>query len=182
VGRGRRCPAGLILWRSALRADFTALLGPGSRRITRCIHFVHFAQTDAASQMFRCALRAPTPATALLVATEIAPPGTACRSGTTEPCPHRMPGWCRKGAFGSAAARRSEAPRSAGLMAARAARFVRLTRRSCVSAESEANEASSATGHETEPRRGAGAQHRPPQSSAAAGPDAPLVHQRWQAK
>ena len=51
----------------------------------------------------------------------------------------------------------SEAPRSAGLVAARAARIVHLTRRRCPSAVSEANEASSATGHETEHRRGVGA-------------------------
>src|SRR5206468_20702 len=89
-----------------------------------------------------------------------------------------MPGWCCKGAFGLAAARRSEAPRSAGLMAARAARFVRLTRRSCLNGANEVSAVSSATGHETEHRRGVGAQHRPPQSSAAAGPDAPLVDQR----
>src|SRR5262252_4299987 len=57
------------LWRSMLRIDCAALLGPGSRRVTRCIRYAHYARTDAASQIFRCALRAPTPDAALLAAT-----------------------------------------------------------------------------------------------------------------
>ena len=52
---------GLMLWRSALRADCTALLGPGSRRRTRFVRFAHCAQTAAASQMTKRALRARRP-------------------------------------------------------------------------------------------------------------------------
>src|SRR5262252_3423829 len=63
------------LWRSMLRIDSAALLGPRSRRVTRCIRFAHCARTDAASQIFRCALRAPTPDTALLAATDSLPAG-----------------------------------------------------------------------------------------------------------
>jgi hypothetical protein len=50
-----------------------------------------------------------------------------------------------------------EAPRSAGPGAARAARFVHLTRRDCPSVESAANEASFAARPRTEHRRAVGA-------------------------
>src|SRR5262252_5629866 len=92
------------LWRSMLRIDCAALLGPGSRRVSRFVRFALYAPTDAASQIFGCALRAPTPDTALLAATDSLPAG------------HRLPlrhhhgmrgnavrRWCGKGAFGSAA-------------------------------------------------------------------------------
>jgi hypothetical protein len=65
---------GLMLWRSALRADCTAMLGPRSRRRTRCVSCAHCAQTTAASQMTMRAARADR-GPALLVATEIAPTG-----------------------------------------------------------------------------------------------------------
>src|SRR5215831_15049150 len=94
------------LWRSMLRIDCAALLGPGSRRVSRFVRFAHYAPTDAASQMFGCALRAPTPNAALLAATDSLPAG------------HRLPlrhdhgmrgkavrRWCGKGVFGSAAQR-----------------------------------------------------------------------------
>ena len=46
-------------WRSALRADCTALLGPGSRRPTRFAHFVRCARTNGAESDHeaRCARR-----------------------------------------------------------------------------------------------------------------------------
>ena len=65
---------GLMLGRSALCADSTAMLGPGSRRITRCVRCAHCARTDAASQLTKRAARAD-PGPALLVAPEIAPTG-----------------------------------------------------------------------------------------------------------
>ncbi len=71
--------------------------------------------------------------------------------------------------------RASEALRSAGLVAARASAHQHLTRRGCLSAESAANEASSATGHETEHRRAVGAQRRPLKRSATDCPDPPLL-------
>ena len=61
-----------MLWRSALRADFTAMLGLGSSRQTRCVRFAHCAQTVATSMLTKRAARAD-PRPALLVAPEIAP-------------------------------------------------------------------------------------------------------------
>jgi hypothetical protein len=84
---------------------------------------------------------------------------------------------CAKAGSGSLW-RASEAPRSAGLVAARASAHQHLTRRGCLSAESAANEASSATGHETEHRRAVGAQRRPLKRSATDCPDPPLLPQR----
>jgi len=51
----------LIRWRSPLRCDCTALLGPGSRRRTHCAHFVRCVQTPAASQITKRALRTRRP-------------------------------------------------------------------------------------------------------------------------
>ena len=65
---------GLMLWRSALRADSTAMLDPRSRRRTHCVRFVLSVQTTATSQSTKRAARAD-PRPALLVATEIAPTG-----------------------------------------------------------------------------------------------------------
>ena len=67
---------GLMLWRSALRADCAAVLGAGSRRTTRCANCVRSARTGGASQTTRRAARAD-PAPAFLAAREIAPAG--CR-------------------------------------------------------------------------------------------------------
>ena len=67
---------GLMLGRSALRADSTAMLRAGSRRAARCANCVRSAQTCAASQITKRAARAD-PAPALLVAPQIAPAG--CR-------------------------------------------------------------------------------------------------------
>ena len=50
----QRCPrvrCGAPLWRSALRADSPAMLAQPACRRTRCVHFVHCAQTAAASQI-----------------------------------------------------------------------------------------------------------------------------------
>src|SRR5215470_19930686 len=63
------------LWRSMLRIDSAVLLGPGSRRVTRFARYARCTRTDAASQMFGSALRAPTPDTALLAATDSLPAG-----------------------------------------------------------------------------------------------------------
>ena len=77
--QGRRVAAGatrrgLMLWRSALRTDCTAVLGPRSCRRIHCAHFVRCVQTTAASQMLTRAARADLEP-ALLVATEFAPAG-----------------------------------------------------------------------------------------------------------
>jgi len=52
-----------MLGRSALRADSTAMLGPGSRRKTPFVRFAHCGQTVSASQFTKRAARAdPGPA------------------------------------------------------------------------------------------------------------------------
>ena len=61
----------LMLWRSPLRADCTAVLGPRSCRRTRYVRCAHCTQTAAASQSTKRAARADL-GPALLVATEIA--------------------------------------------------------------------------------------------------------------
>ena len=63
---------GLTLWRSPLRSDCAAVLVLGSRRGTRYAPWGRCAQTAAASQITKRALRAD-PRTPLLTATEIAP-------------------------------------------------------------------------------------------------------------
>ena len=56
VGRGRARQRRVCAlrsaspWRSSLRSDFPAMLGQSGRRRTRCVHFVHCAQTAATSQ------------------------------------------------------------------------------------------------------------------------------------
>ena len=76
ISRGRRAARaarpGLAVWRSALCADFAAVLGLGSRRRTHYAPWGRFVQTAAASQITKRALRAD-PRAALLAATEIAP-------------------------------------------------------------------------------------------------------------
>ena len=90
-------------------------------------------------------------------------------AGARTPTP-RTPTTQRRGRRSPAGAI-SGAPRSTGL-AASAQRYRHHSRRGCLSAESEANAASSATGRKTEHRRAVGAfsarppQHEPPPGSA----------------
>jgi hypothetical protein len=144
AGAARR---GLMMVWSARSADCAAVLGPGSRGITRCATCGRSAQTHAASQPTKRAARA-SPGPAFLAAHKSPPPGTAHRS-------------VRVGVLrGTACHRRvckgvCETPRSAGLVATRApARARALTRRTCLSEVNAANAASCARGHETEHRRG----------------------------
>ncbi len=65
---------GLVLGRSALRADSAAMLGSGSRRRTRYAHFVSCARTAAASQITKRAARAD-PKPPLLAVPQVAPTG-----------------------------------------------------------------------------------------------------------
>ncbi len=95
---------GLPLWRSALRTDCTAILGPRSRRQTLCARFARCVQTAATRWLLMRAARADL-GPALLVATEVAPTGyrppRATRVGSsTEP-----PTLLRKGAPRPARAR-----------------------------------------------------------------------------
>ena len=124
----------------------------------------------------RSALRAPTPKLCCSPSHTGRRRGTTCRDvdarlfSATNTCAAAKlhPGRSR---------RASEAPRSAGLVAARASAHQQLTRRGCLSAANEVSVASSAAGHETEHRREVGAKRRPPQRSAAACPGAALPHQ-----
>ncbi len=107
AGGARR---GLMLRRSMLRIDCAVVLGPRSRRQTRCIRFAHCAQTVSTSQMSMRAARADLEP-ALLAATEIAPAGhrlPRCNGrGVRREKSHRF----SKGASGQAApAKRSSLP------------------------------------------------------------------------
>jgi len=114
---------GLMLERSARCADSAALLGPRARRRTHYASFARSVQTTAASQSWKRATRAAR-GPALLAAPEIAPAGQRPpRAITTAAFRERTTGAAAKGRPGGRR-RASAAPRSAGLVAARAARFV----------------------------------------------------------
>ena len=96
---------GLMLRRSPLRADSAAMLGPRSRRITRSVRFALFVQTDAASQRWKHALRAPTSGLRFSPPQKSPPPGTACRAAsrvapTSGSCDAKRDSCLCKGAFG----------------------------------------------------------------------------------
>ncbi len=133
-----------MLWRSALRADSTAMLGPRSRRRTHCVRCALSVRTTAPSQSTKRASRAD-PGPALLVATEIAPTGHRPPRGPSCAFSRKKHQRVRKGAFGQIAARLWGAEKHRARGPARSANR-QLTRRSCLSAVSAANEASSATG------------------------------------
>jgi len=240
---------GLILGRSALRADSAAMLGAGSRRATRCANGVRCARTGAASQTTRRAearrprswpcrpRRALRPGRSQVTSrppddscpcspsrrprnrprrsrlprrhhgglrTDMPAPLSAQRrrgtdmrfielqfsSGLPEPplnsgadtgpgtsprcfrfmslaggSPHAL--WSRPPAASAKVRpgrpqRACEAPRNAGLVAARVSALRGHTRRACPSAANAVSVASCATGHGPESRRGVGAQRRPP--------------------
>ena len=159
---GRRCAT------TALRCSARGRVA----KLTPLTAFAPFRQT-ATSQITKRAARAD-PSPALLVAPQIAPseyrlprvqPGFAPpRRGTTVVAKPRA-GRC---------GRACEAPRSAGLVAARASALRCLTSPR-LSERSERSERSEfAAGHETEHRRGVGPQGRPPQWRARTGPPAAL--------
>jgi hypothetical protein len=165
-----------MLRRSALRADCTALLGPRSRRETRSVRCALCAQTVAASQLTKRSLRSrrPRPCAARRRRNRrrrVPPAATSTTWGLRQAC-HDVGG---KGSAGRAAARMGGAEKRRARGRARTRALRQLTRRICLSAESAANEASYATGHETEHRRGVGARRRPPRISAAACPAGPLL-------
>ena len=162
---------GLMLWRSALRSDSTAMLFLRSRRGTRYVRFAHTARTAAASQMWMRAARADL-RTGL--AGRAGPGGPAVRQArtvhrtvhvrahflvTTEiaPAGHRLPrctsGGFRGGKPGVTVKARSDrlqrasgAPSSAGLVAPARSADQQLTRRSCLNAASKASVVSAAAG------------------------------------
>jgi len=155
---------GLMLERSALRADCTALLGSGSRRRTHYASFARSVQTTAASQTTKRASRAD-PEPALLVAPEIAP--------ARYPLPRVPPlsfAWEDNESLGGSAKARagsrrraSAQPRSAGLVARARSALRYLTRRGCLNGAHEVSVVSSAARPWTEHRSAVAAQRRPPQ-------------------
>ena len=156
-------------------ADSPVLLGLVARRQTHCAHCVRCVQTggDKSVHVARCA-RGPRalrcsapqalrslPGRAFAATVEVFAANTNPRGLRGRRCP--------AGAIWVATS-------SAGPGSARAQRALReLTRRGCLNAVSAANEVSSATGRETEHRRGVGAQHRPPPSRAVACPRPALL-------
>ena len=74
----RGWPPALRLRRSGLRPDCPAVLGSRACGITRCVHFVHCAQTNAASQTWKRAARAGPEACAPR-RRKVAPPATRPR-------------------------------------------------------------------------------------------------------
>ena len=187
---------GLMLGRSSLRDDCTAVLGLGSCRQTHFAHCVRSVQTDGdkSDNEARCARRPQSCAPRR--PTNCPPAGTACREihrcapskGTTVVAKPRA-GRC---------GRACEAPRSAGLVAARASALRDLTSPR-LSERSERSERSEfAAGHETEyfartqtvpadclclakglglwpSPRAVGPQGRPPKWRARTGPPAALL-------
>ena len=159
--RGRVC-AGPRVRRPPLRCGFLAVLGLVARRETRYAHCVRCARTISASQMLKRALRAR--------GHESCAPQRRPMSLPT----HTRPRLCRHHSAPRQTARALQrggrypvgaiygAASSAGLRAARAARFVHLTRRDCSSATTEGSEASFSARPQTEQHSGVGAQRRPP--------------------
>jgi hypothetical protein len=163
----------LMVGRSALQADCTAMLGPRSRRRTRCAHCVRFARTTAASWTTKradarrpraCASRRPTNRPCRV-------PPTALPALSAH---ERIRGFTAKGRAGGPQ-RACAAPRSAAAFAARASAPCHPTRRVCSNEANAVSEVSYATGDGREHRREVGAARRPPQWCAEACPHAPLL-------
>jgi len=98
-------------------------------------------------------LRAPTPALRFSPPQKSPPPATARRAAPARVFDEEDLGAAGKAVGGCAPAATYAAPRSAGLVAARASAHRDLTRRDCLSAATAGSVASFATGHETEHRR-----------------------------
>jgi hypothetical protein len=162
--------------RSMLRTDCPAMLGLPARGQTRFVRFAHCTQTAATSQLTKRALRAAE-SPALLGASHARPsqpPERASAQPEVVSRRKRTARWLRGGRYPAGAI--SVAVRSAGSRSARASALRHLTRRVCLSEESKANGASSATRPRREHRNAVDAQHRPPQHErppGAARRDAP---------
>ena len=81
---------GLMLWRSALRADSTAMLAPRSRRRTHCVRCAHSVRTTAPSQSTKRASRAD-PGPGFSSPQKSPPPGTARRADPLVLFPQEAP-------------------------------------------------------------------------------------------
>lgn len=158
----------------ACGTDFPVVLGSAVRRVTRFVRDAHCARTDATSQFTKRAARA-TANPAFLGATEARPDPSG--QAFAQARPHAvtdLPTPSAASAFSRTVmalpARQAvggrgeyEAARSAALGAARTqCALCELTCRRCLSAVSDANEASSAARPQSEHRSEVGTQCRPP--------------------
>src|SRR4249919_410095 len=157
--RGGRYPVGAptvaVGASHRLRCDARAGVAPrNSLHSLRSLRSDNRGESDE-----RSALRAPTPALRFSPPHKSPTPGTAHRAAPLVVFDAEH-GGAGKAVGGCASAATYAAPRSGGLVAARVSALRDLTRRDCPSGVSAANEASFATGHETEHRREPGAQRR----------------------
>jgi hypothetical protein len=120
--RGRGYPGGLMVSRSALRADSVAMLGKRARCSTPSVRCAHCGRTVAASQFTKRAARAAL-SPALLTAAQIAPPGTPCRECNRRRLSLSRPAVVAAAGCGGRRWRACGAPKRTGCVAARAARF-----------------------------------------------------------
>jgi hypothetical protein len=181
-GRGR-VAQGARVGRSARGADVPAMLGRPACRGTRCVRFAHFARTAAASmRMGRAARAAGHPA--LLGAPHARPaqpapalPPCAAFAGGPNECAYTP--WLAHGSLRGCRRPSADAYEATSSAAPGLARALRahpcLTRRSCPSAVSEANEASSAAQSRCEQRSAVGPQGRPPRPHPYSGDDRPAT-------
>ena len=174
--RGGRCPA----WAPTVAVGLAGRLRCASRSALarrNSLHSLRSLRSDSRRESDHEARAARVPSALL----RCSPPHKSPTPGTA----HRAErSWCStrratvvpaKPWVGVRRQRHCAAPRSTGLVAARAQRALRhLTRRDCPSAANEVSEASFAAGHETEHRRGVGPKGRPPHTSAGACPPAAL--------
>ena len=163
---------GLMLRRSALRSDSTAVRAPGSCRITRYALRATLGQMRQFSS--RSALARADPGAVLLVAAKIAPAGYRPTRGRRIGCsPTKTTSGAAKTVRGRTRCA-SEAPRSAAPLAARAARFNNILGASVRAQRAARSELCARPGA---PASQGSRRSRPPQRSFAACP-APASPQR----
>jgi hypothetical protein len=151
-----RAPTVAVGTEHRLRCDARAGIAPrNSLHSLRSLRSNNRGESDE-----RSALRAPTPALRFSPPHKSPTPGTAHRAAALVLFDDKGLGGAGKAGGGCALAATYAAPRSAGLVAARASAQRGLTRRDCPSATNAVSEASFATGHETEHRREPVAQRR----------------------
>jgi hypothetical protein len=140
-----------------LRCDARSAVAPrNSLRSLRSLR----SNNRGESAMEARAARVPTALLRFSPPHKSPPPGTAHRAAMLVVRIDEHLGGAGKAVGGWAPAATYAAPRSAGLVAARVSAQRVLTRRDCLSAANAVSEASFATGHETEYRRGPFAQRR----------------------
>ena len=154
-----------MLWRSALRADFAQMLGPGSRRKTRYVRCAHCAQTDATDQSTKRAARAA--ARSALRGASQARHSLPERSFASQRRTSNRHNRASRQAVPSAGDFWGDEEHRPGVGAHSAIRH--QARRICLSEVSAANAASYATQPRVEHHSAVDAQRRPPQHEPALG-------------